>query len=101
MDAYLNLTYWLFEPNFWLITGVVSVIADIFLGSFFLLPIGVSALIMAALVYFDASQFWEVEIFSSWRVVMLCFAVLSVASIFLIQIFIRSRRKEEKDINQY
>ena len=101
MDAYMTINYWLFEPNFWVIIGIILIMVDIFLASFFLLPIGFSALIMAALIFFDISQFLEVEIFTTWHNILLCFAALSVISIFLIQVAIKSRRKGEQDINQY
>ena len=101
MDAYMTLNYWLFEPNFWIIIGIVLIVVDIFLASFFLLPIGVSSLTMGALIYVDTTQFLEIEIFTTWRSILLCFAALSVISIFFIQIAIKSRRKKQQDINQY
>ena len=101
MDTYMSINYWLFEPNFWIIIGTFLIVVDIFLASFFLLPIGVSALIMAALIFFDTSQFLELEFFTTWRDILLCFAALSVISIFLIQFAIKFRRKREQDINQY
>ena len=101
MDTYMSINYWLFEPNFWVIIGIFLIVVDIFLASFFLLPIGVSALIMAALIFFDTSQFLELELFTTWRDILLCFAVLSVISIFLIQFAIKFRRRKEQDINQY
>ena len=101
MDIYLSIDYWLFEPHFWLIVGLLLIIADIFLASFFLLPIGVSAIIMAALIYFEHQHFIDVGLFSSWRGVLVSFAALSVLSIFIIQSFVRIRRKDHKDINQY
>ena len=101
MDTYMSINYWLFEPNFWVIIGTFLIVVDIFLASFFLLPIGVSALIMAALIFFDTSQFLELELFTTWRDILLCFAALSVISIFLIQFAIKFRRRREQDINQY
>ena len=101
MDTYMSINYWLFEPNFWVIIGIILIVVDIFLASFFLLPIGVSALITAALIFFDTSQFLEQELFTTWRNILLCFAALSVISIFLIQFTVKSRRKKEQDINQY
>ena len=101
MDTYISINYWLFEPNFWVIIGIFLIVVDIFLASFFLLPIGVSALIMAALIFFDSSQFFELEVFITWRNILMCFAALSVISIFLIQFAIKFRRRKEQDINQY
>ena len=101
MDTYMSINYWLFEPNFWVIIGIFLIVVDIFLASFFLLPIGVSALIMAALIFFDTSQFLELELFTTWRNILLCFAALSVISIFLIQLAMKFRGNRAKDINQY
>ena len=101
MDIYLSIDYWLFEPHFWLLVGILLIISDIFLASFFLLPIGVSAVLMAALIYFEHQHIIDAALFSSWRGILVSFAMLSVLSIFIIQSFVRIRRKNQKDINQY
>ena len=57
MEFYKSLSYWFFQPQFWLIVGILLVINDIFLlGSSSWLPIGFSALIVSVLVYFDISN---------------------------------------------
>jgi len=101
MDTYWSLDYWFFEPNFWLACGLALIIIDVFLASFFLLPIGISALIMTVLMYFDTAQIWETSLFSTWRSVLIWFAALSVVSVFIIQVLVRLRRKDQTDINQY
>ena len=102
MDVYWSLSYWFFQPQFWLIVGILLVIIDIFLlGSSFLLPIGISALIVSVLVYFDTSNVWEFQLFDTWRKILLYFGILSVVSIFIIKIFIKARGDKGKDINQY
>lgn len=102
MDVYWSLSYWFFQPQFWLIVGILLVIIDIFLlGSSFLLPIGISALILSVLVYFDSSNVWEFQLFDTWRKILLYFGIFSVASIFIIKIFIKVRGDKGKDINQY
>lgn len=102
MDVYWSLSYWFFQPQFWLIVGILLVIIDIFLlGSSFLLPIGISALILSVLVYFDTSNVWEFQLFDTWRKILLYFGILSVVSIFIIKIFIKARGDKGKDINQY
>jgi membrane protein implicated in regulation of membrane protease activity len=102
MDVYWSLSYWFFQPQFWLIIGILLVIIDIFLlDSSFLLPIGISALILSALVYFDISKVWEFQLFDTWRKIILYFGILSVVSIFIIKIFIKARGDKGKDINQY
>ena len=102
MDVYWSLSYWFFQPQFWLIVGILLVIIDIFLlGSSFLLPIGISALIVSVLVYFDTSNVWEFQLFDTWRKILLYFGIFSVVSIFIIKIFIKARGDKGKDINQY
>ncbi len=102
MDVYWSLSYWFFQPQFWLIIGILLVIIDIFLlGSSFLLPIGLSALIVSVLVYFDISNVWEFQLFDIWRKIILYLGIFSVVSIFIIKIFIKVRGDKEKDINQY
>ena len=102
MDVYWSLSYWFFQPQFWLIVGILLVIIDIFLlGSSFLLPIGFSALIVSVLVYFDISNVWEFQLFDTWQKILLYFGILSVVSIFIIKIFIKARGDNGKDINQY
>jgi membrane protein implicated in regulation of membrane protease activity len=102
MDVYWSLSYWFFQPQFWLIVGILLVIIDIFLlGSSFLLPIGISALILSVLVYFDISNVWEFQLFDTWRKILLYFGIFSVASIFIIKIFIKARGDKGKDINHY
>ena len=102
MDVYWSLSYWFFQPQFWLIVGILLVIIDIFLlGSSFLLPIGSSALIVSVLVYFDTSNVWEFQLFDTWQKILLYFGIFSVVSIFIIKIFIKARGDKGKDINQY
>lgn len=102
MDVYWSLSYWFFQPQFWLIVGILLVIIDIFLlGSSFLLPIGVSALILSVLVYLDISTVWDFQLFDTWRKILLYFGIFSVASIFIIKIFIKARGDKGKDINEY
>jgi len=102
MDVYWSLSYWFFQHQFWLIVGILLVIIDIFLlGSSLELPIGISALILSVLVCFDISNVWDFQLFDTWRKILLYFGIFSVASIFIIKIFIKARGDNGKDINQY
>ena len=52
MDIYLNLTYWIFQPQVWVILGIIFILLEITDGSaIFVLPMGISAEIIALLVY--------------------------------------------------
>ena len=96
------LAYWSVQPELWLILALVLVGADIVFGfQYFVLSIGVAALLLAG-VLFGQQNLWfgdAVEI-ETWRGVGVWFAVLSVASIFLIKFLVRKRRGPP-DINEY
>jgi len=97
----LTLNFLAFSADFWMILGLVLIIVDIFLASFFLLPIGISALIVSGALYFFIEEVQSTGLMTSWRDILLWFAALSVISIFLMQLFVRIRKKDRKDINQY
>ena len=85
MDSVL--AYWSFQPEFWLIFALVLVGADIVFGlQYFVLSIGVAALLLAG-VLLAQHNLWlgEAVVIETWRGVGVWFAVLAVASIFLIK----------------
>ena len=97
------LSYWLFQPELWVILGIVLVIIDIWIGfGMIILPIGIAALLIAALLYGQSQAlFGEEKLFSSWRTVLIWFAGLSVVSVGLIQVFFQRLKKGREDINRY
>ena len=100
MDSVL--AYWSLQPEFWLILALVLVGADIVFGlQYFVLSIGVAALLLAG-VLFAQQNLWfgEAVVIETWRGVGVWFAVLSVASIFLIKFLVR-QRGGQPDINEY
>ena len=102
MEVYLSLTYWLFQPEVWVILGIILIIVDIMVGfNLIILPFGVAALLLAALLYGQSLLlFGEVDLFPSWRTVLIWYAGLLIISVGLIRIvFQRSRNKT--DINKY
>ena len=101
MDVYYSLSFWLFQPKFWIILGVVLILIDIFLASFFLLPIGISSLILSIILYVEKSGLWTLNIFSTWRDVLIWFAAISLLSVFLMKLFSRNRDRNSNDINDY
>lgn len=103
MDLYVEFTIWAFKPQIWIILGILLVIADIFLGyDFFVLPTGVAAFIIAAILYGQKEQwFGDAILFETWHDIGLAFAVLSVASIALLKFGLQRNKKEEPDINDY
>jgi membrane protein implicated in regulation of membrane protease activity len=99
----IDFAYWLLEPQVWIIAGLVLVIADIFLGyGFFVLPIGVAAFLISALLAIDTGGYLDFKIFDSWRDVMIWFSILSVVSIGVLRlVFQKYKSQEKKDINDY
>ena len=100
MDA---LNYWSYVTEVWIILGLILIIGDVFLGfNFFVLPIGIAALIMSALVYVDNNEvFGPIVLFSDWKVVIFWFALLSMVSVGLLKYFFQRNQKDEPDVNNY
>ena len=101
MEVYGAPFLWLLQAEFWVVLGIVLITLDIFLGfGKTLLPIGIAALLLGVLLYSDSLQiFGQSGLFSSWRVVLICFACLSIVSVGLVKILFQ--RKEDTDINKY
>ena len=98
----IDLMRWLFEPQAWLIAGLVLVIADIFLGyGFFVLPIGIAAFLISGLLVIDEGGYFSSKMFGSWRDILIYFAVLSVISIGILRLVFQKYKSDDKDINQY
>ena len=96
------LGYWSFQPELWVILAIVLVGADILFGfQYFVLSIGVAALLLAGVLTAQQNLwFGDAVVIETWRGVGVWFAVLSVASIFLIKLILRQRRGRP-DINEY
>tara|TARA_A100001391_G_scaffold187625_1_gene157630 strand:- start:69 stop:335 length:267 start_codon:yes stop_codon:yes gene_type:complete len=87
----------------WLILGIILIIADIFLGfNLFVLPVGVAALITSGLIFVENNAFISsIILFENWKIVLLCFAALSIVSVGLLKIVFQRNKKNEPDINKY
>lgn len=99
----LTFDYWIFQPEVWLILALVLIIADILIGlNLFILPIGIAAAIVSAVIFAE-QQHWfsDVVLLESWREVLVTFAVLSVAAVFLIRKLFQDKKAMESDINEY
>jgi len=101
----LNFVRWCFDPQVWIILGILLIIADVFLGyDFFVLPTGVAAFIIAAVLHGQEAQWIEgTVLFSTWHQVMISYAVLSILSIVGLRFVLQRKRKNnvEEDINDY
>ena len=102
MDIHSLLDYWSFQPEFWVILALVLVGTDIVFGfQYFMLSIGVAALILAVVLFAqEGLWFGDAVLIETWRGVGLWFVSLSVASIFLIKLMFRQWRGRP-DINEY
>ena len=99
------ITFLFFLPQTWIILGILLIIADIFLGyDFFVLPVGVSALIISLILYLQTGSFEEMGdfiLFNTWHDVAYWFSGLSVVSIILMRLLFKFRKKDRIDINEY
>ena len=95
--------YWLLLPEGWVILGILLIAADFTIGAdLFLLPIGISAFIIAAFIYAQVNLwFGDIILLGTWRQVIIWFSVLSVANIALIKFAFQRKRKDDPDINKY
>lgn len=103
MPEAASITYWLFKAEVWLIFALVLVVADILFGlGLFVLPVGVAAAIVSALLYAE-NNFWfsDTIILESWREVLFVFALLSLACVFLIRKIFQKGNDRAPDINDY
>jgi len=88
---------WLTNAQLWVIFGIVLVIVEVLAGGMFALPIGVSAMSMAALIYADGLG--ESRVLTSWEGILIIFAALTVVSTGILRILFQ--KKDEGDINKY
>ena len=99
------ITFLFFLPQTWIILGILLIIADIFLGyDFFVLPVGVTALIISLILYLQTGSFEEMGdfiLFNTWHDVAYWFSGLSVVSIILMRLLFKLRKKDRIDINEY
>ncbi len=93
----------LFMTEFWVILGIILILADLFLGSnYILLPIGVACLIIAGLVFLKNNGYLPGFIaLDDWQHIGYWFAGLCVASIAILKIYSRSGIRKDEDINKY
>ena len=99
------ITFLFFLPQTWIILGILLIIADIFLGyDFFVLPVGVSALIISLILYLQEGayeEFGDFILFNTWHDVAYWFSGLSLVSIILMRLLFKLRKKDRIDIDEY
>ncbi|MGY8992869.1 MAG: hypothetical protein ACKVK8_01805 [Rhodospirillales bacterium] len=99
----LNVSYWLFQPQAWIILGIILVIADIFLGyGLFILPFGISAFIISAIIFADKHVYIkEINVLENWKDVLIYYSAISIISIFIIKKLFQKKLSKQSDINDY
>ena len=102
MDGHSAFEAWLFSPYLWVFAALLLVGADMVFGlEYFVLSIGVAALVMAALLYLqDRPWAPAAPAIESWRGVGVWFAGLTVASVAAIRLLFQ-RRGGPPDPNEY
>ena len=102
MDLYIEFSYWIFQAKIWVILGFLLIIFDLFLGSYFILPIGVAAFLISGLIVAQNNLwFGEFTPFETWRDIAIYFSILSVLSIALVKFLFQKRIEGQPDINEY
>ncbi len=99
----MSLSYWLFQPEAWLILALVLIISDIVIGmDYFVLPVGIAAALISALLFAE-NRFWfsTTILLETWRDILIAFAVLSIAAVFLVRTLFQRRKEDIRDINDY
>ena len=91
---------WLTNAQIWVIFGIVLVIIEVLAGGMFALPVGLSSLVMAALLFADG-RYWlgDSMLLTGWEDILIVFALLTVVSIGALRFLLQ--RKDETDINKY
>lgn len=99
----IELNYWAYVTEIWIIFGLALIIADVFLGfNFFVLPVGIAALIISILVYVENNAVFEpIILFESWKVIFLSFAGLSLVSVGLLKFVFQRNKRDDPDVNIY
>ena len=96
------ITYWVFLPETWVLLALVLICADILLAfDFFVLSIGIAALILAGLLFMQRNLWLgDIILFQTWRDIAFWFAGLSIGSTILVRLILQ-RRHVDSDINEY
>ena len=98
-----TLTYWILTPEFWLIAGILLIVVDFTIGAaLFLLPIGLAAILMAFILFaHEGLWFGDVVFLDTWRQIIICFSILSIAFVGIIRVLFQRRKRGQPDINDY
>jgi len=97
-------SFWTFLPQTWVIIGIILIILEVFDGNLIAFSFGVSALILAILLWTDEKYILgDFIIIESTRELLYAYGVISLLSIILIKFIFQpwKSKRGEKDINIY
>ena len=100
----MNIVFWLFQPEVWIIAGIILIAAEVLDGStIFFLPFGVGALLNAILIGQQANTSMpDLLIFNDWWEMLVSWAVLALVASLILRMISRYRSKsQDADINEY
>lgn len=91
----------LFRPDIWLVVGIALIIADMFAGTYWILPVGAAALLMATGLWLDSFLWPAPIVLTTPARVLLVFALLSLAAMVVLRKVFQTFKQTESDINDY
>ena len=112
LEFSLLLNNWAFQPETWLIIGILLILTDLLFGlNYFLLPLGIGAFLTALTVVLSNSLLSEVVlmerrwyesmlIFENWKDLLYWFAGFSLLCTVFMRVFFK-KAHEQFDINEY
>ena len=107
VGVYLTLSYWLYLPQFWVIIGILFILLELLDGSaIFMLPMGVGALLVAALLYGVDHGMLPFELIPDvWYWLLVYWITAAVGLVMPLRLLNRRRSKGQStaddDINSY
>ena len=112
LELSLLLNNWSFQPEAWVIFGILLVVGDLFLGmSYFLLPLGLASFLTAIVVKIGNASSSDAILSNqgglstwlmpeTWHDVFYWFAAFSLLCTLLLRLFFR-KSHQGRDINDY
>ncbi len=107
VGVYLTVSYWLYLPQFWVIIGILFILLELLDGSaIFMLPMGVGALLVAALLYGVDHGMLPFELIPDvWYWLLVYWIIAAVGLVIPLRLLNRRRPKGQSsvddDINSY
>ena len=96
-----EITGWALRPAIWFLAGVVLALGELAAGSMVLLPLGITAILVAAWLALQVYEVIPAAIWlDSWQAVAVLYCVFAVPTVILIRRLFQNRGNRP-DINQY